>query len=648
MSVAPSALFVTTHPIPASRPGLLTSGPSGLCKGFTIGSIDCYCFSTGGVYEYIYFPPMSKRSKIHEIKKTDTPKQAPHSRRLKAWSIALIAAVAFLVYCNALNGSLIWDDETQIVKNQTIRSVSNIPGAFTSGFWSFYSDNPHLPINYYRPLQTVSYIMAYALGGVSPQPYHALSIGFHILTSILIFLICLELGLPIGAALIGGLLFAVHPAHTEAVAWIAAMPDILCGAFYASSLWAVLRWENTKSRFWIVISAVSFLGALLAKEMAITLPLIVLLILVFYKRLPGKWSAVISIAIPYAIAVATYLLLRGISLGFMMKSQLPVSASPLSWMTLAVDCAVRYLRYAIVPYPLVACHLLPISFADRIGSSVVSILVLIAVLFAVVRIRRSAPNLAVWPIAFFVMLIPVLFLKSISTTAFFAERYLYIPSIAMVIFVASLAACLKWRYLKPALYVAIALFAGLAFARNFDWANTEKLCRATLQHEPGAVMFRNSLASIYLNRGEEGLARSNFESALRYWNDKKFVQLPFMGYMSYLGLGMLSLRAGKHAEAQGYLERALEINPQGDWAQLYLGVISMEGKNNIPEAIQRFERAIQLDPLNETARDYMGIALFNQGRASEAGRFFAEALRINPGYKDAQAHLNMVNKALSH
>jgi protein O-mannosyl-transferase len=591
---------------------------------------------------------MSKRSKTHEMKKTGTPKPAPHSRMSKAGPIALIAAVAFIVYCNALNGGFVWDDETQIVKNQTIRSVSNIPAAFTSGFWSFYSDNPHLPINYYRPLQTVSYIMAYALGGVSPQPYHALSIGFHILTSILIFLICLELGLPIGAALIGGLLFAVHPVHTEAIAWIAAMPDVLCGAFYASSLWAALRWANTKSRFWIVVSAVLFLGALLAKEMAITLPLIALLILVFYKRLPGKRSSVISMAIPYAIAGAIYFLLRGISLGFVMKSHLPVSASPLSWITLAVDCAARYLRYSIVPYPLVACHLMPISFADRIGSSVLSILVLIAILFVVVRIRRIAPNLAVWPVAFFAMLIPVLFLKAISTTAFFAERYLYVPSIALVILVATLAARLKWRYLQPALYAMIALFAGLAVARNMDWANTEKLCLATLQHEPGAVIFRNSLANTYLNRGEEELARSHLESALRYWNDKKFVQLPVGGYMSYLGLGMLSFRAGKYAEAKGYFEKALEIYPQGDWAQLYIGAIYMQDEKSIPEAIRRFERAIKLNPLNETARDYMGIAYFNQGRVAEAGGFFAEALRINPGYKDAQAHLDMVKRALAH
>jgi protein O-mannosyl-transferase len=589
---------------------------------------------------------MSKRSKGFR-EKIAAAEQPLRRHAPKAWHIALIAAVAFIVYCNALNGGLIWDDETQIVKNQTIRSFGNIPTAFTSGFWSFYSNNPHLPVNFYRPLQTIAYIVAYALGGVSPVPYHALSIFFHILASVMIFLICLELEFAIRPAIIGGLLFAVHPIHTEAVAWIAAMPDVICGAFYASSLWAALRWANTKSRFWIVISANLFICALLAKEMAITLPIVALLLLLFRKRLPWKLSAVTSIAIPYGIAGAIYLLLRVLSLGFVMQSHLGVSASLLSWITLTIDCAARYVRYAIFPYPLVAYHLIPISLADRIGSSVVSILILMAIVLLVVRVRRNAPDLAVWTIAFFIMLIPVLFLKAISTSAFFAERYLYIPSIALVVLVATLAGRLSWRYLQPALYAIVAIFAGLVIARNTDWASNEKLYLATLHHEPGVVMFRNNLADMYLKRGDEALARSYVESALRYWGDKRYVQLPFEGYASYVGLGVLSIREGKYAEAKGYLDQALEIYPQGDWAQLYIGAIYMQGENNLPEAIRRFELAMKLDPMNEVAKDYMGVALFNQGRVAEAGRFFSEALRINPGYSDAHAHLDMVNRALT-
>jgi len=110
---------------------------------------------------------------------------------------------------------------------------------------------------------------------------------------------------------------------------------------------------------------------------------------------------------------------------------------------------------------------------------------------------------------------------------------------------------------------------------------------------------------------------------------------------------VLSIREGKYAEAKGYLDQALEIYPQGDWAQLYIGAIYMQGENNLPEAIRRFELAMKLDPMNEVAKDYMGVALFNQGRVAEAGRFFSEALRINPGYSDAHAHLDMVNRALT-
>lgn len=159
-------------------------------------------------------------------------------------------------------------------------------------------------------------------------------------------------------------------------------------------------------------------------------------------------------------------------------------------------------------------------------------------------------------------------------------------------------------------------------------------------------MFRNNLADIYVKQGKYELARQFSESALQYWGDKRFVQLPFNGYAAYVGLGALAFQACRQAESKEYLGKALEIYPQGDYAHLYLGAVYMQCENNYPEAIRHFEMAIKLDPLNETARDFMGAALFNQGKITEASRFFSEALRINPGYKNAQVHLDMVHRVL--
>src|ERR687888_415332 len=85
----------------------------------------------------------------------------------------LLVLLCFAVYGNVLNGAFIWDDQLQVVRNGNIRTLDNIPRAFTTSLWSFmYSaggaEQNRVFDQYYRPLQTVAYILAYRLDGLSP------------------------------------------------------------------------------------------------------------------------------------------------------------------------------------------------------------------------------------------------------------------------------------------------------------------------------------------------------------------------------------------------------------------------------------------------------------------------------------------------
>src|SRR5215467_12601925 len=184
-----------------------------------------------------------------------------HMSRHNPTHIALIIVFSTLVFANSLPGAFVWDDEIQIVKNWRIRSLENIPSAFTTSFWSFAGSEAENQTNFYRPIQTVTYTLAYALGGLSPVPYHAFSLLYHAAASVFVYLIGIELMLgPTAAFAIAGL-FAVHPIHTEAVAWIAGIPDVACGAFYFGSVWLFLRYLKQHHALWLCGSCVMFLGA---------------------------------------------------------------------------------------------------------------------------------------------------------------------------------------------------------------------------------------------------------------------------------------------------------------------------------------------------------------------------------------------------
>src|ERR1051325_7751870 len=121
--------------------------------------------------------------------------------RHKPAHIALIIAFSTLVFANSLPGAFVWDDEIQIVKNWRIRSLDNLPAAFTTSFWSFLGTEAENQTNFYRPIQTVTYTLAYSIGGLSPVPYHAFSLLYHATASIFVYLIGIELMLNPAAAL---------------------------------------------------------------------------------------------------------------------------------------------------------------------------------------------------------------------------------------------------------------------------------------------------------------------------------------------------------------------------------------------------------------------------------------------------------------
>src|SRR4051794_16326004 len=93
----------------------------------------------------------------------------------------VLGILCFAVYANALTGDFIWDDQLQVVRNANIRNLDNIPRAFEASLWAFmYSpgggDANRIFDRYYRPFQTVIYILAYRLGGLSPVVYHVFSL----------------------------------------------------------------------------------------------------------------------------------------------------------------------------------------------------------------------------------------------------------------------------------------------------------------------------------------------------------------------------------------------------------------------------------------------------------------------------------------
>jgi len=559
--------------------------------------------------------------------------------------VGLVVLLCALVYGNSLSGAFAWDDETQIVKNPSIRTLGNIPAAFNAPFWGFASNGAENTTNFYRPMQTLLYTLGYALGGLSPTPYHVISLTLHALASVFVYLICLQLLFPDRHALLAAALFAVHPVHTEAVAWIAGMADVACGAFYFAALWAFLKSSTGQKAKWLAFSSLLYMGALLSKEMAVTLPLLVFLL----SFRPGAQRVTLterlkSVA-PFAAVTVAYLLMRGHALGFLANEHLVFQADTFDWITLGVWAFGQYVWYTLIPYPLTAFHLVAVRFEERSIPTIIGLLLVFVLMGLAFRFRKRMPEGWFWLASFAVLLIPVFYFKGISVTLI-AERYLYIPSFAAV----ALAAAVTRRSLKNALalgWVAVAILGGMTMARNPVWNGSERLYTETLMNSPDLPHFQINLSDILLGRGDDGGARQHLEQALKSLEGDRYAYSEADRYRAEIGIGALDARARKFTNARKHFEQAREINPKGEWSYLYLGGLILEAESDYPKAIELFREAIRLGPLNEVARDYLGIALFNQGKFQEAADSFRQALTINPKYELARTHLDMATKKLT-
>ena len=210
-------------------------------------------------------------------------------QRLKIF--LLIAAISSAVYANSISNSFHFDDQHYLVTNPYITDLSNIPSFFKS---TRYSSFEIVFTGHYRPLLVTSYALNYAVGGLRPAGYHVVNLLFHAGSAFLVFLILKAMLGSFYIALASALIFAVHPFNSEVVNYITARSSVMCAFFYllAFYCWVKFRSQNNSNflpltSYFYLFSLLAFVLAMLTKEIAITLPVVLFLYDLLFPLFPG-------------------------------------------------------------------------------------------------------------------------------------------------------------------------------------------------------------------------------------------------------------------------------------------------------------------------------------------------------------------------
>lgn len=555
-------------------------------------------------------------------------KASPESQREIVTFLAL-SVLAFLPYANTLLNTFVYDDFLQVVENPYVHSFRYLREIFATTVWSFQGANGIT--NYYRPLMSFGYLLSYQIAGAVPVSFHIANVTLNVVVVLLVFSVLRRLsGERVG--LIAAVLFALHPLHTESVAWVAGVTDLELSVFYLLTFLFYLRLpEPEKGYGWRAAMCGSFALALLSKEQAMTLPVLVTLFEHFYRddRATTPLRQKVARYGPLWAVAALYLVVRGILLGGVAGV---VTRPGLSWYEVglsAISLLGSYLRKLIWPAHLSPYYVFHKSshFTDRNVLLALAGLAICGIVFAL--LWRHAHLLSFALIMIFLPLGPALNAKWMPASVF-AERYLYLPSIGFCWLVAWAAVTL-WNADLPAFFrpvsravplmlIAVAFtYAVKTVARNRDWRTGESLFLKTLE-EGDASLMRNNLGAVYFNNG-------NLNGAEHEW-----LEALAAGPANALALDNLALlrqRQRRFAESLDYSWRALRTQPHYMMGHLNLAETLAE-MDRLAEAEWQYRIATAISPLSTRAHNAYGEFLFGSERLEDARIEYERSTAVDP------------------
>lgn len=564
---------------------------------------------------------------------------------LRPWTAEAVVCVStFLIYLNTLAFGFVYDDQPQIVRNPAIQAWGNLHQYFTSHVWSaIYSGRVG---NFYRPLFLLWLRLNHAAWGLTPSWWHLTSVLCHVLATYLVFRVAQSLTRDRGIALLAGLLFGLHPAHIESVAWISGVTDPLMAVFFLGSLDSYIRYEDGKKKRWLGAAVAGFALALLVKETAIVLPFV--LVVYAWPREPGEKTSIRTAArhlatslMPFLAMAALYLAARSSAIG----GFVPHRAAG-GWKMMVLNwpsVLVFYLRHLVWPfglsefYPSLPTHV-------RAGEFWVSLLlVLLAAACAVGLIRwlRWSPAMRCAVALLILPLLPALYFPALTPGDTLHDRYLYLPLAGFSILVAAalteLAATVGSRGALIRWGVAGVLVVGYSagtFTQQLPWANDRRLYTRAVESAPDNNTARDNLADTLLDSGEYDKALPIYLEVLR--RDPNF-------WRTNYNLGLLFYKTRNYPEAEKFLTRAIQIDPSDGNEFLYLGLVQMP-QGRVDEAIGNVRRAILLDPRAAGYHFILGDMLKRKGLRSEAASEFRLGLQLKPGDVVAVQALKAINE----
>lgn len=389
-----------------------------------------------------------------------------------------VGASACVAYLGALWNRFALDDIFIVVLNPLVRSPSGLWRAFGVSYWP-----GNINTTVYRPLAVATYALDWIIGW--PSWFHLVNIAWHVAAAILVAVLARRWAGET-AALIAGLLFAVHPVHVEAVANIVGRNELMAAVFVLLAVYAALEYEQP------LLSGIAFACGILSKENAIVTPaLIAFAWLLKLRPVPARrrlaWFVTSWALIGIGYVALRYVVFRAYGAGIVAVAPVFKGATPLTVRLTAVAALSDVVRLLFFPLHMQADYspaerTAVTSLADpRFLLGMVVVVMWVTLLVLAWKRRRTLEAyglgwiaIAYSPVAN--LLFPIGLLM--------AERTLYLPSAGLALASGGLLRDLRGRSLALVVGAMVVLAGARTMQRVPVWRDNFAAVTALLDDAP--------------------------------------------------------------------------------------------------------------------------------------------------------------------
>jgi protein O-mannosyl-transferase len=574
--------------------------------------------------------------------------------------LLFLMLVPLVLYFRIVNFGFSSLDDTNIIltHNDTIGDIKNIKEAFThDAFMSNAGDS------FYRPIQTISFMLDAQAGGKQPWIYHLSNLLIHILTVIALFFFLKRIGIKKEISFLLSLFFSIHPLFTHAVAWIPARGDLLLGLFSLLSFITFLEYSESRKTTYFILHAFVFLLALFSKEPAVLLPVLIL----FYYYIVAKNKFILKDIIPFlAIWCFSFILFY-----YLRQNVLRGKYTP---STFGVIPFIKNLPFIPISFGkfFFPNNLATLPLYDT-ASLIIGIILLIVFAVLTIKFINGDGKIIIWgTIWFLAFTLPSMLLRSyIADLGIeYFEYRTYLPMMGILVIMGVLGSKLLNKYsfnaiLKVSIPI-ILVYSVIAFTHSIVFADPVSFFTSAINANSKNAMALNSRGCIYSDEGLTDQAIRDFDNAISVWPtysnpiynkaevynnlgdnsraeelytlalkyDTLYRNINVLWENAYISLSAEKIILKKYDEALIILNKAKRVYPISYKIFNNIGyVYSAVGKYD--SALFNFNRAIELEPnaasyYNNRAKAKYHLKDFN-GSLSD----FKKALDLDPELNDA-------------